>query len=165
MPSGLPPAARTQEVIPESLHRIAHQYAKKAAGNPAAFRFLSEPLRGHKSRASFPTVRAELRPDSAWALRAAIPWHPWRGAVLWRSSGLSGYAIVFIPYYGFWSVLIRVMPQNTQKSGGIKPPLFAFYQNHSAGTGLRHFHNPCARTASGLSPVSLVRPCRLRRPS
>ena len=29
MPSGLPPAARTREVIPESLHRIAHQYAKK----------------------------------------------------------------------------------------------------------------------------------------
>ena len=29
MPSGLPPAARTWEVIPESLHRIAHQYAKK----------------------------------------------------------------------------------------------------------------------------------------
>ena len=29
MPSGLPPAARTWEVIPESLHRITHQYAKK----------------------------------------------------------------------------------------------------------------------------------------
>ncbi len=45
-----------------------NKHNKKAAGNPAAFRFLSEPLRGHKSRASFPTVRAELRPDSAWAL-------------------------------------------------------------------------------------------------
>lgn len=32
MPSGLPPAARTREVIPESLHRIAHQYAKKRQG-------------------------------------------------------------------------------------------------------------------------------------
>ena len=126
---------------------------KKAAGFPAAFRFLSEPLREHKSRASFPSVRAELRPGSAWALRAAIPW---------RSPELSGYAIVFIPYYGFWSVLIRVMPQNTQKSGGIKPPLFAFYQNHSAGTNPGHHFPLCARTASGLSPV---RPCRLLRPS
>ena len=35
-----------------------NKHNKKAAGNPAAFRFLSEPLRGHKSRASFPTVRA-----------------------------------------------------------------------------------------------------------
>ena len=49
-----------------------------------------------------------------------------------------------------------------RKSGGMKPQLFAFYQNPSAGTGLRHFHNPCARSASRLS---LVRPCRLRRPS
>ena len=35
-----------------------NKHNKKAAGNPAAFRFLSELLRGHKSRASFPTVRA-----------------------------------------------------------------------------------------------------------
>ena len=30
-------------------------------------------------------------------------------------------------------------------------PLFAFYQTLSAGTEIRHFHNPCARTASRLS--------------
>ena len=36
----------------------APKYAKKRRYETAAFRFLSEPLRGHKSRASFPTVRA-----------------------------------------------------------------------------------------------------------
>ena len=50
----------------------------------------------------------------------------------------------------------------TEKSGGIKPPLFAFYQNRPAGTNPGHHFPLCARTASRLS---LVRPCRLRRPS
>ena len=51
---------------------------------------------------------------------------------------------------------------STQKSGGIKPPLFTSYQNHSAGTNPGHHFPLCARTASRLS---LVGPCRLRRPS
>ena len=44
-------------------------------------------------------------------------------------------------------------------------PLFAFYQNHSAGTRLRHFHNPCARTASRLSlgAAILWRPTKTER--
>ena len=42
---------------------------------------------------------------------------------------------------------------STQKSGGIKPPLFAFYQNHSAGTNPGHHFPLCARTASRLSLV------------
>ena len=86
----------------------------------------------------------ELRPGSAWALRAAI---------LWRSPELRGYAIAFMPYHDFWSVLIRVMPQNTQKSGGIKPPLFAFYQNCSACIKARAsppaVRANCIRTQSG----------------
>ena len=51
--------------ISSSKRRLSTQ---KAAGNPAAFRFLSELLRGHKSRASFPTVRAncvQAQPGSA----------------------------------------------------------------------------------------------------
>ena len=62
-----------------------NKHNKKAAGNPAAFRFLSESLRGHKSRASFPTVRAicvQAQPGAA---------------ILWRSPELRGDALVFHP--------------------------------------------------------------------
>ena len=56
-----PPACRLRHGLGKSYRKAfteTHISTQKAAGFPAAFRFLSEPLRGHKSRASFPTVRA-----------------------------------------------------------------------------------------------------------
>ena len=64
----------------------APEYTK--SGRPQGicrFRFLSDPLRGHKSRASFPAVRAicvQAQPGAA---------------ILWRSPELRGYALVFHP--------------------------------------------------------------------
>ena len=58
-----------------------------------------------------PGYARELRPGSAWALRAAIPW---------RFPELRGDAIVFTPHHGFGSVLGRFMPQSTQKAADRK---------------------------------------------
>ena len=58
-----------------------------------------------------PGYARELRPGSAWALRAAIPW---------RSPERRGYAIVFTPHHGFGSVLGRFMPQSSQKAADRK---------------------------------------------
>ena len=63
MPSGLPPAARTWEVIPESLHRIAHQYAKKRQDFLPRFAFYQNHSAGTGLR-HFIICARELRPDS-----------------------------------------------------------------------------------------------------
>ena len=52
-----------------------NKHNKKAAGNPAAFRFLSELLRVYKGQGITARCARELRPGSAW---------PWRAAILWR---------------------------------------------------------------------------------
>ncbi len=62
MPSGLPPAARTWEVIPESLHRIAHQYAKKRQD------FLPLLVCGKAL-----DIDRNLPRGASWALRGALP--------------------------------------------------------------------------------------------
>lgn len=45
-----------------------NKHNKKAAGNPAAFRFLSELLRVYKGQGITARCARELRPGSAWAL-------------------------------------------------------------------------------------------------
>ena len=51
--------------------------------------------------------------------------------------------------------------KHNKKAAG-NPAAFHLYQNRPAGTNPGHHFPLCARTASRLS---LVRPCRLRRPS
>ena len=121
----------------------------------AAFRLLSEPLRGHKAKAFSYSMRAncvQAQPGSAGGDSLAIP----------ETVGVCN------RFYPLLRLLVCADPghaQNTQKSGGSKPPLFVCIRT-TPRAQIPGIISHCAReTASRLSLVSPVRPCRFRRPS
>ena len=66
-----------------------NKHNKKAAGNPAAFRFLSELLRVYKGQGITACCARELRPGSAWLCGRRFPGDPRNCGVCNRFYALS----------------------------------------------------------------------------